>query len=349
MKTEYTISQIAEKLHITTNKIRFYEKKGLLTPMRESQNRYRKFGEEDIFRLETILLYRSLGLSIEAIQNILQCNKKENYLTHMQNQWMAVNNEIHRLSEIRKSLETVLDKVYEESEEQELEKDFLKIIEQSNLLCQVKNEWKDQWDFDGWTRAYDEDVKRDTGALKIYENYETVLQMVFEEVENFQRKDGKILEIGVGTGNLAGKFLQNKYHIIGIDQSRQMLAVAKEKYPKLHVRLGEFLKIPYENQTFDVIVSTYAFHHLNEEEKRVAIAEMMRVLKKDGRIILGDLMFQNKAEEQKIRSTLSPEQIKELNGEYYSYLHLLIKEVEQYEKRVVYKRIDRFNYVVAIQ
>lgn len=36
MKTEYTISQIAEKLHITTNKIRFYEKKGLLTPMRES-------------------------------------------------------------------------------------------------------------------------------------------------------------------------------------------------------------------------------------------------------------------------------------------------------------------------
>ena len=306
MKTEYTISQIAEKLHITTNKIRFYEKKGLLTPMRESQNRYRKFGEEDIFRLETILLYRSLGLSIEAIQNILQCNKKENYLTHMQNQWMAVNNEIHRLSEIRKSLETVLDKVYEESEEQELEKDFLKIIEQSNLLCQVKNEWKDQWDFDGWARAYDEDVKRDTGALKIYENYETVLQMVFEEVENFQRKDGKILEIGVGTGNLEGKFLQNKYHIIGID-------------------------------------------HLNEEEKRVAIAEMMRVLKKDGRIILGDLMFQNKAEEQKIRSTLSPEQIKELNGEYYSYLHLLIKEVEQYEKRVVYKRIDRFNYVVAIQ
>ena len=43
MKTEYTISQIAEKLHITTNKIRFYEKKGLLTPMRESQNRYRIF------------------------------------------------------------------------------------------------------------------------------------------------------------------------------------------------------------------------------------------------------------------------------------------------------------------
>lgn len=225
----------------------------------------------------------------------------------------------------------------------------MKIIEQSNLLFQVKNEWKDQWNFDGWARSYDEDVKRDTGALKIYENYETVLQMVFEEVENFHRKDGDILEIGVGTGNLAGKFLQNKYQIIGIDQSRQMLAVAKEKYPKLRVRLGEFLKIPYENQMFDAIVSTYAFHHLNEEEKRVGIAEMMRVLKKDGKIVLGDLMFQNKDEEQKIRSTLSSEQTRELDGEYYSYLNLLVKEVEQYEKRVLYKRIDRFNYVVVIQ
>lgn len=71
----------------------------------------------------------------------------------------------------------------------------MKIIEQSNLLCQVKNEWKDQWDFDGWARAYDEDVKRDTGALKIYENYETVLQMVFEEVENFQRKMERYLKL----------------------------------------------------------------------------------------------------------------------------------------------------------
>ena len=195
MKTEYTISQIAEKLHITTNKIRFYEKKGLLTPMGESQNRYRKFGEEDIFRLETILLYRSLGLSIEAIQNILQCNKKENYLTHMQNQWMAVNNEIHRLSEIRKSLEMVLDKVYEETEGQDLEKDFLKIIEQSNLLCQVKNEWKDQWDFDGWARAYDEDVKRDTGALKIYENYETVYKWFLRKWKIFREKMERYLKL----------------------------------------------------------------------------------------------------------------------------------------------------------
>lgn len=65
-----------------------------------------------------------------------------------------------------------------------------------------------------------------------------------------------------------------------------MLCVAKEKYPKLKVRIGEFLKIPYGDRYFDIIVSTYAFHHLNEEEKFIAIEEMIRVLKSNGKIIL---------------------------------------------------------------
>ena len=119
------------------------------------------------------------------------------------------------------------------------------------------------------------------------------------------KKDSKILEIGVGTGNLAGKFLEGNYEIIGIDQSREMLSVAKEKYPKLKVRLGEFLKIPYENNSFDYIVSTYAFHHLNDEEKSMAIEEMMRVLNDDGVIIIGDLMFESKEAEREIYKSLS--------------------------------------------
>ena len=38
MREDYTISQIAEMFNITTNKIRFYEKKGLLLPIRQSDN-----------------------------------------------------------------------------------------------------------------------------------------------------------------------------------------------------------------------------------------------------------------------------------------------------------------------
>jgi len=44
----YSIREVAELFNITTNKIRFYEKKGLLKPLRH--NDYRKFDNEDILQ-----------------------------------------------------------------------------------------------------------------------------------------------------------------------------------------------------------------------------------------------------------------------------------------------------------
>ncbi|MGL5764724.1 MAG: class I SAM-dependent methyltransferase, partial [Sarcina sp.] len=159
----------------------------------------------------------------------------------------------------------------------------------------------------------------------------------------------KILEIGIGTGNLGIKFLESGYEIIGIDQSREMLAVAKEKFPKLKVRIGEFLKIPYENKSFDIIVSTYAFHHLKEEEKNIGIEEMLRVLKEKGVIIIGDLMFESKKEEEKMLKDLSKTQIHEIKDEYYSYIDLLKKEFSKYNKKLEFIKIDKLNYIIEVK
>lgn len=349
MREEYTISQIAEMFNITTNKIRFYETKGLLAPIRESDNQYRKFSEDDIVRLQSILLYRSIGLSIDSIKNILKNDKKENYLTHFNNQWKLVNDEIHRLNVIRKSLEQVIDKIYQETDKYTVKDDLLEIINESNKLNEIKNEWKDKWNFNSWAKSYDDDVKKDTGELKIYKNYDLILQSVYDLVEALDRRNSNILEIGVGTGNLASKFLKNNYNIIGIDQSREMLSVAKEKYPSLKVRLGEFLKIPYDNNSFDIIISTYAFHHLNEEEKCIAIEEIIRVLKDDGVIIIGDLMFESKEEEQEMLKNLSQKQIYAIKDEYYSYIDSLEKEFKRYDKNLEYKHIDKFNYIIKVK
>ena len=348
MREDYTISQIAEMFNITTNKIRFYEKKGLLVSIRQSDNQYRKFNEDDIVKLQSILLYRSIGLSIDSIKNILKNNEKENYLTHFNNQWKLVNDEIHRLNIIRKSLEEVIDKIYEEIDDYKIKDDLLEIINESNKLNNIKNEWEDKWNFNSWAKSYDDDVKKDNGELKIYKNYELILQSIYDLVEDLNKKNSKILEIGVGTGNLASKFLNSNYDIVGIDQSREMLSVAKEKYPSLKVRLGEFLKIPYDNKSFDIIISTYAFHHLNESEKCIAIEEMIRVLKDNGVIIIGDLMFESKDSEEKILKNLSQKQIEIIKDEYYSYIDLLSYEFNKYNKKLEYNRIDKFNYIIRI-
>jgi len=346
MDNMYTIREVAEWFNITTNKIRFYEKKGLLKPLRDVDSEYRKFNHEDIMKLQSILLYRSIGLSIKDIRDILKSYDNMSYLNCFNNQWEVVNDEIHRLSTIRKSLENIIDKLYES--EQNINEDILYDIGEANRLNDIKNNWIDKWNFNNWARTYDKSVLEDRGELKIYENYQKILQRVYDLADSSCMNKPQVLEIGVGTGNLASKFLDKGYDIVGIDQSREMLCIAKEKYPKLKVRIGEFLKIPYGDRYFDIIVSTYAFHHLNEEEKFIAIEEMIRVLKSNGKIILGDLMFENKAEKANILKSLSKEQVEEIEDEYYSNIDFLKKEFERYNKNLSYEKIDMLNYIIQV-
>lgn len=346
MDDMYTIREVAELFNITTNKVRFYEKKGLLNPLRDVDNEYRKFNHEDIMKLQSILLYRSIGLSIKDVRDILKSYDNMNYLNYFNNQWEVVNDEIHRLSTIRKSLENIIDKLYEA--EQNVNEDILYDIGEANKLNYIKNNWRDKWNFNNWARTYDKSVSEDRGELKIYKNYQKILQRVYDLADSSCIDKPQVLEIGVGTGNLASKFLGKCYNIVGIDQSREMLCVAKEKYPKLKVRIGEFLKIPYGDIYFDIIVSTYAFHHLNEEEKFIAIEEMIRVLKSNGKIILGDLMFKNKAEKANILKSLSKEQVEEIEDEYYSNIDFLKKEFERYNKNLSYEKIDMLNYIIQV-
>jgi len=53
----------------------------------------------------------------------------------------------------------------------------------------------------------------------------------------------------------------------------------------LELRMGTFLELPLQDKTMDTIVSCYAFHHCNNDERRLALKEMDRVLKPIGRII----------------------------------------------------------------
>ncbi|MDU1584295.1 MAG: methyltransferase domain-containing protein [Clostridium sp.] len=258
---------------------------------------------------------------------------------------IMVNDEIHRLNTIRESLEKIIDTLYED-EKMNSDKIF-PIIEEGNKVASIREGWKDKWNFNSWADSYDEDVKVDRGALKIYENYNKVLNKVYEK-STITGENISVLDIGVGTGNLAKKFLENNYRVVGIDQSREMLRVAKHKYPNLKVRLGEFLKIPFNDKVFDIIVSTYAFHHLNSEEKSLAIKEMIRVLKDNGKIVIGDLMFKNRVEEEWVLKELTEVQVDEIKDEYYSYIDELESEFMKYNKKLNYEKIDRFISVIEV-
>lgn len=65
------ISEAAQLTNLKTSNVRFYERKGLLTPAREADSKYRDYSQEDVKRIKQILLYRKMGVSIDTIYLLL--------------------------------------------------------------------------------------------------------------------------------------------------------------------------------------------------------------------------------------------------------------------------------------
>lgn len=72
MKNLYTIGQLAKLAGISTKTLRVYERKGLLIPERNDENKYRMYGEEAVRTLEKIQLMKWLDFSLDQIAEFLQ-------------------------------------------------------------------------------------------------------------------------------------------------------------------------------------------------------------------------------------------------------------------------------------
>ena len=66
------IKEVEDIVGISRKNIRFYEKEGLLSPGRESENSYRDYGEADLKRLKQIKLLRKLNMPLSEIKAILE-------------------------------------------------------------------------------------------------------------------------------------------------------------------------------------------------------------------------------------------------------------------------------------
>lgn len=102
----------------------------------------------------------------------------------------------------------------------------------------------------------------------------------------------RILDVATGTGDLAimtHKYLQPK-EIVGIDISEGMLNVGRQKIKKLgleqsiHLQLGDSEAINHPDNSFDAV--TVAFGVRNFENLELGLAEMFRVLKPGGKVMI---------------------------------------------------------------
>lgn len=68
---EYTVQKLGSLAGISTRTLRYYDEIGILKPARISSSGYRIYGQKEVDRLQQILFYRELGVSLDSIKDIV--------------------------------------------------------------------------------------------------------------------------------------------------------------------------------------------------------------------------------------------------------------------------------------
>ncbi len=152
--------------------------------------------------------------------------------------------------------------------------------------------------FDRWAATYDQSS---TEGFPL-DGYEQVLDTVRDLAE--AEPATTILDVGIGTGNLAQRFQALECTVCGCDFSSEMLARAREKLPHaVLVRYDLLDGWPVElDRQFDRIVSTYVLHEFDLPTKMKILKTLAERLGPDGRVVVGDVSFETPQDREQWRS-----------------------------------------------
>ncbi|MFY0543311.1 methyltransferase domain-containing protein [Brevibacillus sp. H7] len=342
------IQEMAKRLQITPRAIRFYEEKGLIAPQKAAVSGYRQFTEGDVWRLQTVITLREVGMPLGEIKQLLHQLDEEkgslkDYLelqrSYMYDRWVEMSNVIQ-------TTEAMIERVTQDSSLDPAS--LFELAEANKRLRQARKNWVDRWNFNQIAPVYDELVLREREGFHPHEGYDQVLAEVVAAIDPQPSETG--LDAGTGTGNLARCFTEKGVAMCAFDQSPEMLKRCQQKNPQVETKLGTFFAFPYLENRFDFVVSSYALHHLTDDQKCLALGECKRVLKPTGKLAVADFMFCDERHRQahydELRRSGNTEAICHIEDEFYADRSRLIAELQRLGFQTETRQLNTYVHLI---
>ena len=183
---------------------------------------------------------------------------------------------------------------------------------------------------------------------KIAKPYAKEFSKPSEYIEEFLAllpKNAKTLDVGCGVGVDAGFMESEGFEIIGIDLSKEMLNIAKEKFPQIDFRQQDIRKLDFPPESFDGIIASCSLIHIPKKDISTILEKFHQILKKDGAIYIA--LQGGKSEEIFIDELFKPDEKLFLNIISFDEIkNLLVKNgfsiVKKYEREP--KSKEELNY-----
>lgn len=143
---------------------------------------------------------------------------------------------------------------------------------------------------------------------------DSYLTMIREEIEAYDELQflladattgnsvSSVLDLGCGTGETAIAVLKRHPHarLMGIDSSEDMLSIARKRLPSATFIVSR-LEDSLPEGPFDAVVSAFAIHHLDGQEKATLFRRIAHVLSPGGRFVMLDVVVPIEPVERPIR------------------------------------------------
>jgi tRNA (cmo5U34)-methyltransferase len=138
----------------------------------------------------------------------------------------------------------------------------------------------------------------DNLIIKCVPNYRKILQTITDNIDDAKNK---ILDIGIGTGNLEELLFKKlpQAKIVGIDTSAEFLKIAKNKNINYQLQTvqADIRNYDMGEHKFDIILSSLAIHHFEDNEKYILFQGIYKALNENGIFINFDMIKPETEEE----------------------------------------------------